>query len=155
MPRLPGDPSIWGWLLFSIGFRLPPKNREWVRHELIDAGWRGRTIRRLLVLMVPICIALAFLPGPVWLRIAVPLFALVASVGTALRRRWAPDEPVVIKNLKYWGVPRNDGFVMMPNEVEAYRVGKKAFEFKHTNGFMITLDINSKDIAAAQETNGM
>jgi hypothetical protein len=64
------------------------------------------------------------------------------------------DEPVVIKNLKYWGVPRNDGFVMMPNEVEAYRVGKKAFEFKHTNGFMITLDINSKDIAAAQETNG-
>ena len=82
MPRLPGDPSIWGWLLFSIGFRLPPKNREWVRHELIDAGWRGRTIRRLLVLMVPICIALAFLPGPVWLRVAVPLFALVASVGT-------------------------------------------------------------------------
>jgi len=82
MPRLPGDPSIWGWLLFSIGFRLPPRNREWVRHELIDAGWRGRTIRRLLVLMVPICIALAFLPGPVWLRVAVPLLALVASVGT-------------------------------------------------------------------------
>jgi hypothetical protein len=82
MPRLPGDPSIWGWVLFSIGFRLPSANREWVRHELTDAGWRGRTIRRLLVLMVPICIALAFLPGPVWLRVAVPLFALVASVGT-------------------------------------------------------------------------
>ena len=27
MPRLPGDPSIGGWLLFSIGFRLPPKNQ--------------------------------------------------------------------------------------------------------------------------------
>jgi hypothetical protein len=75
MPRLPGDPSIWGWLLFSVGFRLPPRNREWVRHELIDAGWRGRTIRRLLVLMVPICIALAFLPGPVWLRVAVAISA--------------------------------------------------------------------------------
>ena len=32
-------------------------------------------------------------------------------------------DPVVIKNLKYWGAPRNDGFVLMPNEVEAYRVG--------------------------------
>jgi len=80
MPRLPGDPSIVGWLLFAIGFRLPPANREWVRHELTDAGWRGRTIRRLLVLMAPICIALAFLPGPPWLRVAVPLFALVASI---------------------------------------------------------------------------
>jgi hypothetical protein len=57
------------------------------------------------------------------------------------------DEPIVIKNLKYWGVPRNKGFIMMPNAVEAYRVGDKAFEFKGTNGFMITLDINSKDVA--------
>jgi hypothetical protein len=71
-----------GWLLFAVGFRLPPKNREWVRHELTDAGWRGRTIRRLMVLMVPISVALAFLPGPVWLRAAVPAFALIASAGT-------------------------------------------------------------------------
>lgn len=56
-------------------------------------------------------------------------------------------EPVVMKNLKYWGAPRNDGFVMMPNDVQAYRVGDKPFEFKGTNGFMITLDINSKDVA--------
>jgi len=84
MPRLPGDPGIGRWLLFAVGFRLPAGNREWVRHELTDAGWRGRTIRRLMVLMVPICVALAFLPGPVWLRVAVPLFALVASVGTVL-----------------------------------------------------------------------
>ena len=56
------------------------------------------------------------------------------------------DEPVVIKNLKYWGVPRNDGIVLMPNEVEAYRVGNMPFEYKGTNGFMITLDITSKDV---------
>jgi hypothetical protein len=55
-------------------------------------------------------------------------------------------DPVVIRNLKYWGAPRNDGFVMMPNEVEAYRAGSKAFEFKGTNGFMITFDIASTDI---------
>lgn len=60
------------------------------------------------------------------------------------------SEPVVMKNLKYWGVPRNDGFVMMPNEVETYRAGEKSFEFKGTNGFMITLDINSQDVAAAE-----
>lgn len=54
----------------------------------------------------------------------------------------------VIKNLKYFGVPRNDGFVLMPNEIEAYRgEGEKKFEYKGTNGFMITYDINNKDVA--------
>ena len=59
------------------------------------------------------------------------------------------EEPVVMKNLKYWGTPRNDGFVMMPNEVQALRAvpgGQKPFEFKGSNGFMITFDINSKDV---------
>ena len=58
-------------------------------------------------------------------------------------------KPTVMQNLKYWGVPRNDGFVMMPNVVEAYRKGDKAFEFKKSNGFVITFDISSKDVGAA------
>ena len=57
------------------------------------------------------------------------------------------DDPAVLKNVKYWGTPRNDGFIMMPNEVEAYREGAKAFEYKGTNGFMITFDMTSKDLA--------
>jgi hypothetical protein len=52
----------------------------------------------------------------------------------------------VIHNLKYWGTPRNDGFVMMPNDVEAYQTGAKAFEHKGTNEFMITLDMASTDV---------
>ena len=56
------------------------------------------------------------------------------------------DEPIVMRNVKYFGAPRNDGFVMMPNEVEAYRVGPRAFEYKGSNGFMITIDIASKDV---------
>ena len=56
------------------------------------------------------------------------------------------EEPVVIHNLKYFGAPRNTGFVMMKNEVEAYRTGDKPYEFKGTNGFMITFDINHKDV---------
>jgi hypothetical protein len=56
------------------------------------------------------------------------------------------NEPIVIKNLPYWGAARHDGFVLMPNEVEAYRVGDKPFEFKGTNGFMLTFEITSKDV---------
>lgn len=59
-------------------------------------------------------------------------------------------EPPVIMNLRYWGAPRNDGFVLMPNEIQAYRVGPKAYESKGTNGFMLTLDMNSKDVAKAK-----
>ena len=55
-------------------------------------------------------------------------------------------DPIVIKNLKYDAAPRNDGFILMPNEVQAYRAGEKAFEFKGTNGFMITIDMTSKDV---------
>jgi len=59
------------------------------------------------------------------------------------------NDPVVIQNLKYWGAQRNDGFVLMPNVVEAYRVGPKAFEYKGTNGFMITFDVTSAAGSAA------
>ena len=61
--------------------------------------------------------------------------------------------PVVIKNLKYWGATSNDGFVLMPNIVEAWRKGEKAFEFKGTNGFMLTLDIDSKTAPPAAKAN--
>jgi hypothetical protein len=57
------------------------------------------------------------------------------------------ERPVVIQNLKYWGTKRNDGFVLMPNEVVAWRKGAEAFEYKGTNGFMITFDFNSSDLA--------
>ena len=61
-----------------------------------------------------------------------------------------PGDPVVIKNLKYWGASSNDGFVLMPNTVEAYRTGgANSFEFKGTNGFMITLNIDSKSAPPA------
>ena len=41
---------------------------------------------------------------------------------------------------------RNDGYILMPSEVEAYRGRDKAFEFKGTSGFMITIDMTSKDV---------
>ena len=59
-------------------------------------------------------------------------------------------DPIVIKNLRYWGAPRNEGFVLMGAEVEAYRAAEKPYEFKNSNGFMITFDINSKDVAGTK-----
>ena len=57
------------------------------------------------------------------------------------------NEPAVLTNVKYWGTPRNDGFVMMPNELERYQESPNAFEFKGTNGFMLTFDMTSKDVS--------
>jgi hypothetical protein len=71
------------------------------------------------------------------------------QLGTSTLNPNVKSEPIVMKNLKYWGAPRNDGFIMMPNLVEAVRAGDKAFEFKGSNGFMITVDLNSKDFMAA------
>lgn len=56
------------------------------------------------------------------------------------------SKPVTLTNLQYWGAPRNEGFILMPNEVQAYREGEKAFESRGTNGFMITIDITSNDV---------
>jgi hypothetical protein len=67
------------------------------------------------------------------------------------RNQGMTDEPIVMHNLKYWGAPRNDGFLMMGNEIEAYRDGTRGYEFKGTNGFMITVDINSNDGAGAKK----
>jgi hypothetical protein len=84
MPRLPGDPNIGQWLLFAIGFRLPERYRDWVWHELTDPGWRGRTIVRLMVLVGPICVALAFVLSPTWLQVAAPALLFLSSAGTVL-----------------------------------------------------------------------
>ncbi|PKD44126.1 DUF1326 domain-containing protein [Rhodohalobacter barkolensis] len=65
----------------------------------------------------------------------------LATPATALN-----NEPAVLTNIQYWGAPRNDGFVMMPNTVQAYRIGDNTYESNGTNGFMITIDMNSNDI---------
>ena len=81
MARLPGDPGPGGKALFALGGRLPERNREWVRHELTDAGWRGRLLARHLVVLVPVCVVLLILPGAVWIRLMVLALFLICSVG--------------------------------------------------------------------------
>jgi len=54
------------------------------------------------------------------------------------------DGPVVIKNLRWEAEDSNDGFILMPNEIQAYHSGKHPFETKGTNGFMVTIHMASK-----------
>jgi hypothetical protein len=58
----------------------------------------------------------------------------------------------VIRNMRYFAATRNDGFNILPVEHIAYRRGPKPapFEFKGTSGWTITIDMNSKDVVAAQ-----
>ena len=53
----------------------------------------------------------------------------------------------VIKNMRYFAAPRNDGFNILPVEITAYRRGPTPapFEFRGTSGWTITIDMNSKD----------
>ena len=62
-----------------MGFRLPEENHGWVRHDLTDAGWRGRMMVRHLMLMLPVCVVFALLPAQWGLRVAVVLLILLSS----------------------------------------------------------------------------
>lgn len=52
----------------------------------------------------------------------------------------------ILENIAYFGAARNNGFKMMPNEIETWKVGDQAFKFKGTTGFMITVDMKSSDL---------
>jgi hypothetical protein len=104
MARLAGDPSLGRRLTYYIGFKLPDANKSWVKHELTDAGWRGRLVLGHLTIMIPVCVLLALLPGPVWLHIAVPGLALVASLGTVAM--YADD--LRVKRLRQYGIDPPD-----------------------------------------------
>jgi len=60
------------------------------------------------------------------------------------------EKPVMMMNMDYFGYPRNNGFVLMPSDVLAYRKGAHPFEYvaKGTNGLRTTLDMTADDFPA-------
>ena len=104
MTKLPGDPSAGRKILFALGLRLPDRNRDWVRHELTDAGWRGRLTLRHLLVTLPIAAAFAALPGALWIRIMVPALFLVGSVGIVAM--YADD--IRVSRLRRYGIKPPD-----------------------------------------------
>lgn len=61
--------------------------------------------------------------------------------------RGSDNQPVVLQNVKFWAAPRNSGFAVMTNEIEAYRAGDQPFEFHQTNGFFTRIEMRSTDMA--------
>jgi hypothetical protein len=58
----------------------------------------------------------------------------------------------VIRNMRYFGSTRNDGFNILPVEHIAYRRGPRPapFEFEGTSGWTLTIDMDSKDVVPAR-----
>jgi hypothetical protein len=80
MVGIPGDPGPLRWMRYAVGFRLPPENRDWVAHDLTDAGWRMRSLVRQLVILTPVGAAFLALPGSWSLRIL--LMAMIVCGGS-------------------------------------------------------------------------
>lgn len=64
------------------------------------------------------------------------------------QNRDAAGNPAKIEHVQFWAA-RNNGFLVMTNDVEAYRDGDKPFEFKKTNGFFTTIEMSSDDLKPA------
>jgi hypothetical protein len=102
--RLQGDPSAGRKVLFALGFRLPDRYQEWVRHELTDAGWRGRLTLRHLLVTLPVAAAFAAFPGALWIHIMVPALFLICSVGIVAM--YADD--IRVSRLRRYGIKPPD-----------------------------------------------
>ena len=75
-----GDPSPGQRVRYALGARLPDDLRDWVRHDLVDAGWQTRGVLRTVVPVVPVALLLALLPGPAYVHWMLPLFVLLCAL---------------------------------------------------------------------------
>ena len=65
-----------------------------------------------------------------------------------------PGTPAVVRGVRYMRSQGNDGFVLMPCVRSRYRGGPNAFAYEHSNGFRITIHMNS-DLPVPESGNGM
>jgi hypothetical protein len=74
-PAAPAEPVVrpapHRWLWYSLGGRLPRRNRGWVLHDTTTGSWWLRHVLRILIqLALPIALILALLPASWALRAA-------------------------------------------------------------------------------------
>lgn len=72
-------PGILRWIGYAFGARLPTRFAPWVLYDLTARTWFLRHLARTTVQATPAAL-LALLPGPAWLRVALPLFVLFSSL---------------------------------------------------------------------------
>ncbi len=67
------------WLWYAYGGRLPAHLREWVLHDATCRTWMLRHFSRALAQWAP-TLLLVLLPGPLLLRLSLPLLVLIGSL---------------------------------------------------------------------------
>jgi hypothetical protein len=76
----PTPPPLAGRIHYLVGGMLAPGELDWVRKDLTGPGWRHRQAARQVLLMLPVAIAFAFLPGQASVRASIPLGLLLIAV---------------------------------------------------------------------------
>jgi hypothetical protein len=77
--RVSPRPGPLRWVAYAFGARLPVAYADWVLHDLTAKTWVLRQLARTAVQCIPAAL-LALLPGPGWLRVALPLFVLFSAL---------------------------------------------------------------------------
>ena len=65
---------------YIYGGRLPLSQRAWVQRDLTDAGWRERIVLRVVLQVAPFVALGAFVPGPAFVRAALPALLLLSTL---------------------------------------------------------------------------
>jgi len=72
-------PNPLQWLWYAYGGRLPAHLQEWVLHDATCRTWALRHFSRALAQWAPTCL-LVLLPGPLSLRLSLPLLVLIGAL---------------------------------------------------------------------------
>lgn len=71
------NPAQWVW--YALGGRLPATYREWVLNDVTASTWVWRHAAHSSVLLAPLCVVWLLLPGPLWIRLAMVLLAVIVG----------------------------------------------------------------------------
>jgi hypothetical protein len=74
-------PPWTGWVYYLVGGTLPPTYSTWVSHDLTAPGWRLRQAMRTGLLLLPVAVVFALLPGPLSVRLTIVGFVAAAALG--------------------------------------------------------------------------
>ena len=96
-----GDPSLGQLVRYVFGLRLPDAQREWVFHDLNDAGWRWRALWRSLAQAAIPSLVFVLLPGPAALGLLAAALLLVTVAFLAA----AYAEDLRDRRLRQHGLP--------------------------------------------------
>jgi hypothetical protein len=73
------------WVLYALGAALPRRHSSWVLFDVTTSTWVLRHVARTLVqLAVPVVLIVAFVPGPLGLRLGMSLIGVVLGLAFSL-----------------------------------------------------------------------